>query len=483
MTPGSALSPLWGQLRSLAAALATPAASREPLLGQASSRAVRLLPYVLASGFAIVLLPVTAQVLSHDFAVPGGWAGALSVAQTAPLLLAVTRPLPAWWIVFGADLAGALVLLMTGGGAGRPWPWPPMVIVGCLVLYLALALRESRRTLLAVWLVTVAASLALGFAAPERSEGTNVLLIVFSGAVLLLGATLRERAEAQRRLAEQEHISEAERAQRTLLEERARIARELHDVVAHHMSVITVQADSAPYRIAEMPQEAREEFGSIAAAARESLTEMRRLLGVLRSETTRGERAPQPGLERLEQLVEATVRAGVPTELNLSLPGAQDGAATGDETGAADAEGVLAPTVTLSAYRIVQEALANVVRHAPGARTRVSVTVPDEGWLSVLVVNSASPEPEAAPLETTGTGHGLVGMRERVRLVGGSLQVGALPEGGFRVAARLPLHPAPSAESGPHDEASPRADARDAEQDRAPEHTPDPQHTGSTPPV
>ncbi|OEV31447.1 hypothetical protein AN219_05015, partial [Streptomyces nanshensis] len=92
---------------------------------------------------------------------------------------------------------------------------------------------------------------------------------------------------------------------RTLLEERARIARELHDVVAHHMSVITVQADSAPYRIAEMPQEAREEFGSIAAAARESLTEMRRLLGVLRSETTRGERAPQPGLERLEQLVEA----------------------------------------------------------------------------------------------------------------------------------------------------------------------------------
>ncbi|MEU7313343.1 sensor histidine kinase [Streptomyces sp. NPDC007083] len=483
MTPGSALSPLWGQLRSLATALATPAASREPLLGHASSRAVRLLPYVLASGFTIVLLPVTAQVLSHDFAVPGGWAGALSVAQTAPLLLAVTRPLPAWWIVFGADLAGALVLLMTGGGAGRPWPWPPMVIVGCLVLYLALALRESRRTLLAVWLVTVAASLALGFAAPERSEGTNVLLIVFSGAVLLLGATLRERAEAQRRLAEQEHISEAERAQRTLLEERARIARELHDVVAHHMSVITVQADSAPYRIAEMPQEAREEFGSIAAAARESLTEMRRLLGVLRSETTRGERAPQPGLERLEQLVEATVRAGVPTELNLSLPGAQDGAATGDEAGAADAEGALAPTVTLSAYRIVQEALANVVRHAPGARTRVSVTVPDEGWLSVLVVNSASPEPEAAPLETTGTGHGLVGMRERVRLVGGSLQVGALPDGGFRVAARLPLHPAPSAESGPHDEASPRADARDAEQDRAPEHTPDPQHTGSTPTV
>ncbi len=296
--------------------------------------------------------------------------------------------------------------------------------------------------------MTVSASLALGFTAPERSEGTNVLLIVLSGAVLLLGATLRERAEAQRRLAEQEHISEAERARRTLLEERARIARELHDVVAHHMSVITVQADSAPYRIAEMPQEAREEFGSIAAAARESLTEMRRLLGVLRSETTRGERAPQPGLERLEQLVEATVRAGVPTELDLALPGAENGPEAGDGAGRGDGAGAAgadapAPTVTLSAYRIVQEALANVVRHAPGARTRVSVTVPDEDWLSVVVVNGASPEPEAAPLETTGTGHGLVGMRERVRLVGGSLQVGALPDGGFRVAARLPLHPPP----------------------------------------
>ncbi|WP_431981700.1 sensor histidine kinase [Streptomyces qinglanensis] len=481
MTPGSALSPLWGQLRSLALALATPAASREPLLGHAASRTVRLLPYVLATGFTLVLLPVTAQVLSHDFAVPGGWAGALSVAQTAPLILAVTRPLPAWWIVFGADLAGALVLLVTSEGSGRPWPWPPMVIVGCLVLYLALALRESRRTLLAVWLVTVSASLALGFAAPERSEGTNILLIVLTGAVLLLGASLRERAEAQRRLAEQEHISEAERAQRTLLEERARIARELHDVVAHHMSVITVQADSAPYRIAEMPQEAREEFSSIAAAARESLAEMRRLLGVLRSESARGERAPQPGLERLEQLVEATVRAGVPTELSLSSPGAAGGAGTGDGAGAAGADSAVAPAVTLSAYRIVQEALANVVRHAPGARTRVSVSVPDEGWLSVLVVNGASPEPDAAPLETTGTGHGLVGMRERVRLVGGSLQAGALPDGGFRVAARLPLRPSPAAPPGRHDEASPGADARDAEQEQTSEHAPGPRRTGSTP--
>ncbi len=173
---------------------------------------------------------------------------------------------------------------------------------------------------------------------------------------------------------EQETISEAERSRRTLLEERARIARELHDVVAHHMSVITVQADSAPYRIPELPEAAREEFGSIAASARESLAEMRRLLSVLRSDGGEGERAPQPGLDRLQQLVEATVRAGVPAELRLA-------ADLGDVPQAVD----------LSAYRIVQEALANVVRHAPGAATRVSVRADGE-WLTVLVVNGPSLE-------------------------------------------------------------------------------------------
>jgi signal transduction histidine kinase len=186
------------------------------------------------------------------------------------------------------------------------------------------------------------------------------------------------------------------------------------------MSVITVQADSAPYRIEGLPDAARDEFGSIAASARESLTEMRRLLAVLRSEGAEGERAPQPGLDRVQQLVEATVRAGVPAE--LSLP-----AGLGDVPQAVD----------LSAYRIVQEALANVVRHAPGAPTRVSVTSGD-GHLTVLVVNGPAGE-RTSPLETTGTGHGLVGMRERVRLTGGTLDTGPLPDGGFRVAARLPL--------------------------------------------
>ncbi|MFE0171960.1 sensor histidine kinase [Streptomyces sp. NPDC059002] len=412
-------------LRASGASLATPTGSTEPLLGRAPKRWVRMLPYVIALCFIVVLIPVTVQVLTHDYGVNGGLAGGLAVAQTAPLLLAVTRPLPAWWIVIVADICGAITTLATD--SSRPQPWTPMIIVGYMVLCCALSLRESRRTLLGIWLVTVVAGLVLGSFSGEGSQDTSVLLIVLSGATLLLGALMRERGDARRRLVEQETISEAERAQRTLLEERARIARELHDVVAHHMSVITIQADSAPYRLNDLPDAAREEFGSIAASARESLTEMRRLLAVLRSEGADGERAPQPGLDRLPHLVDATVRAGIPIE--LSRP----------ELALLTHLAKVTPAVDLSAYRIVQEALSNVMRHAPGARTEIMLDLDDE-YLLILVVNGPSKAPPS-PLESSGTGHGLVGMRERVRLVGGTVDVGPLPGGGFRVAARLPLLP------------------------------------------
>ncbi|MGV9883391.1 sensor histidine kinase [Streptomyces sp. NPDC003006] len=412
-------------LRTAGASLSTPAGSTEPLLAGAPKRWVRALPHVIALGFVVVLIPVTVQVMTHDYGVAGGLAGALAVAQSAPLFLAVTRPLPAWWIVIVADLIGAIATM--AADSSRPAPWTPMIIVGYLVLCCALSLRESRRTLLGVWLVTVVTGLVLGAFRGGGSQDTGVLLTVLSGAVLLLGALLRERGDARRRLVEQETISEAERSQRTLLEERARIARELHDVVAHHMSVITVQADSAPYRLDGLPDAAREEFGSIAASARESLTEMRRLLAVLRSEGVNGERAPQPGLDRLPHLVEATIRAGIP--IDLSRP----------ELAILTQLAQVTPAVDLSAYRIVQEALSNVMRHAPGAQTRITLSLDDENLL-ILVVNGPSKE-SVSPLEGSGTGHGLVGMRERVRLVGGTVDVGPLPDGGFRVAARLPLLP------------------------------------------
>ncbi|MFA7764425.1 sensor histidine kinase [Streptomyces sp. NRRL S-448] len=417
-----------GALTRLAVVLRTPAGAAQPLFAQAPRRWQRALPFVVVGIFVVTLLPVTIAVLSNDYGAGGGWAGALGVAQTVPLLLALTRPLHAWVVVLTADIVAAVLLIGADKVAGHSWPWPPMTIVGYLVLMACLGLRESVRTLVGVWLVTGVVGTVLGFSEPGGVMNTNALLFVLSGVMLVLTGALRGLGDAQQRVAEQESISEAERSRRTLLEERARIARELHDVVAHHMSVITVQADSAPYRVPGMSEPVREEFAAIAASARESLGEMRRLLTVLRgdgaggTDGADGERAPQPGIDRLQQLVEATVRAGQPVELSL----------------AAGAAGAAPPAVDLSAYRIVQEALANVVRHAPGAPTRVSVTV-DEDEVLVLVVNGPARD-AVVELESSGTGHGLVGMRERVRLTGGTLDTGPLPDGGFRVAARLPLN-------------------------------------------
>ncbi|MFF4078397.1 sensor histidine kinase [Streptomyces sp. NPDC087218] len=412
-------------LREIAHGLRHPSHPPVPPLANASKRWRRLLPYVVVVALTALFLPVTLNMLTNEYGVDEAVAGLLAVAQAAPLLMLAHRPLQAWWIIFPADVLGALVLLGYPDPLQGIWPWPPPTLISYFFVMLAVALRETRRTAISVWALTASASLVLHLTATDRSNGTSALLPAVGALLMVIGAVIRERGDAQRRLAEQETISEAERAQRTLLEERARIARELHDVVAHHMSVITVQADSAPYRIDGLPEEAREEFEAIAASARESLTEMRRLLTVLRNDGTEGERAPQPGLDRLQQLVEATVRAGLPAELSVParLPDVPQ-------------------AVDVSAYRIVQEALANVVRHAPGALTRVSVAS-DGAHLTVLVVNDRAVRP-VSPLETTGTGHGLVGMRERVRLTGGTLDTGPLPGGGFRVAARLPLTPATS---------------------------------------
>ncbi|WP_063752532.1 sensor histidine kinase [Streptomyces sp. NRRL S-350] len=403
--------------------LTSPDGDHTPLLGQSPRPWLRRLPYAVALAMLASLIPTGIANLVDFYGVVLPVAAALTVAQTMPLLLAITRPLAAWWIS-AATLVATAAITARYDQHGGTWPWTAPMILSYVFLLVALALRESRATLVAVWLATVlltAVATTLGL--PRPGDGTTMLLIALSGAALLLGWAVRDRAEARRLLSEQEHISGVERERRTLLEERARIARELHDVVAHHMSVIAVQAASAPYRIADVPAEAAEEFGTIAATARESLAEMRRLLGVLRSEESGGETAPQPGVGQIAQLVETVGRAGVPAELTA-------------DAGLAE---TVPQAVGLSAYRIVQEALANVVRHAPGARTWVSLSC-DGPALLVTVVNAPPPErTESLEASVEGTGHGLVGMRERVRLVDGSLDTGPLPDGGFKVAAALPL--------------------------------------------
>ncbi|BFV59446.1 histidine kinase [Kitasatospora sp. CMC57] len=410
------------QLVDLGRALLVPVEDRSALMSGAQRAWVRWLPYVLAVAAVATLVPVGTVVLADNYGLAGGVAGGLALVQSAPLLLAVTRPLQAWWVMAGGTVLGAVLTAGSPVAAG-PWPWPVPTLLGYVFLMVALALRERGRTLFAVWLVTLVTSIVVSDLHQPRAGETAAVTVALSGAVLLLGWSVRGRGEAQRLLAEQEQISEAERERSTLLEERARIARELHDVVAHHMSVITVQADSAPYRIGGLPPEAVEEFGTIATAARSSLTEMRRLLGVLRSDGAAPDRAPQPGLAQLGGLVETVGQAGVRAELTVAPEVTE--------------LGELSQAVGLSAYRIVQEALANVVRHAPGARAEVRLTAVGRTLL-VAVENSPGGRPGVEGGE--GTGHGLVGMRERVRLLSGRLETGATPAGGFLVTAELPVN-------------------------------------------
>ncbi|HEY4569114.1 MAG TPA: histidine kinase, partial [Kribbella sp.] len=219
---------------------------------------------------------------------------------------------------------------------------------------------------------------------------------------------------------EQETISRTERTERERLQERARIARELHDVVAHHLSVVVVRADSAPHRLTDVPENVRAEFTAIAEAARLSLTEMRRVLRLLREPVEQpptGELEPQPGLEQLAELVESTRRAGADVRLVGEVPTGFD------------------PAVELTAYRVVQEALSNAVRHALHSVVEVSVRHSAD-QLEVTVQNERPPLPV---VPAPGSGQGLAGMRERVALVDGTVCAGPTPEGGYLVQAVIPV--------------------------------------------
>ncbi len=206
-----------------------------------------------------------------------------------------------------------------------------------------------------------------------------------------------------------------------LVEERTRIARELHDVVAHGMSLIQVQASTARYRVPGLSDEARHEFDEIAQTAREGLTEMRRLLGVLRTEDQQTDLAPQQGLRDIPDLVRALRRAGA--EIDADLDPSPEGV-----PGAVD----------IAAFRIVQEALSNAVRHAPHARILLSMKA-DAAAVRVVVRNDPPDAAEIASGVPPQRGHGLLGMRERAALVGGSVSAAPDDDGGWTVRAILPL--------------------------------------------
>jgi signal transduction histidine kinase len=330
-----------------------------------------------------------------------------TAAVVVPFVLMLTRPLLAWRI---ALITAAITGIVHEHPAKVPWPWQPLEPLILLVVLLAVALRHPRAVVVWTW----ASAVVLIFVYVNFDTIPAVIIAVT--VLMVVGDQIRRRREVQSHLVAEKERSELEAARRTVLEERARIARELHDVVAHHMSLIAVRAESAPYRLAGLPKPVAEEFGAIADASREALTEMRRLLGVLRNETPPPVQ-PQPGVEDLTALVETAKGAGVDIRLNLQ-PDLR-----------------VAPSIGLTAYRIIQEALSNARRHASGAP--VTITVVENGAnLELTVVNGPGAPINANP---TGGSQGLIGMYERATMLGGSLTTGATEDGGFKVQGTIPL--------------------------------------------
>jgi signal transduction histidine kinase len=346
----------------------------------------------------------------------------IGVISTLPLLLVVRHSLWAWRLAW---LAAVGLGASWHSEQGAAWPWNPVQFVVLLFVLLVVAARHDRGVLGWVWVLSV----ALPWVFVDTNARIGVTLL-FTG-LLVLGDQVGRRWQAQRRLA-------VEQERGAVLTERARIARELHDVVAHHMSLIAVRAESAPYRVGEVSAAARGEFVEIADGARAALVDMRRLLGVLRDAGEGGDggsapaaaTAPQPGLADLAALVDAARQAGA--EVTMQVRGSLT-----DLPAAAD----------VSAYRIVQEAMSNATRHAAGAPVTVVVHRADDR-LDLRVTNAA--RRGAATGSGAGSGQrvasgpgpglGLRGMRERAAMLGGEVSTVPTADGGFEVLAYLPLH-------------------------------------------
>ncbi len=267
----------------------------------------------------------------------------------------------------------------------------------------------------------LAAAVALAYLALALAQPGGTLQILLAVAVPLAawaGYARRVRYESAARSAQHEFLA-GSLLEHTARGERARISRELHDVVAHHISVIAVQAETARLTTQGMPPAGAQRLLAIGDTARSALTEMRRLLGVLRADAERPERRPQPGLDQLNELMDE-VRDASGAGARLIVSGWLI---------------ALDPGVEVAAYRIVQEALTNARRHAPGAAVDVELRYQPDGLYLRVRDNGPGPPPD----ELIGPGgHGLLGMRERAAAVGGTLRTGAAPGGGFLVEVILP---------------------------------------------
>jgi signal transduction histidine kinase len=347
----------------------------------------------------------------------------LNIVVTLPLAVRRLWPLAAFAVQFVGVFAARGTLTM--------------VSLVALLIGAATMAAAARRPVLALSILTVvAAALAASFARHTPNIPNTFAPFVLLLPVGLAGITLRSarlRAEAYQQRADLLAREQELATRAAVTTERARIARELHDVVSHHVSVMTIQAGAAAKVLDSHPDLARGAMAAVESSGRETMAELRQLLGVLAPSGAEGggtgpvaldhaeALAPQPGLAQIPGLVESVRAAGQPVRA-----GVPDGL-------------VLPVAIGLTAYRVVQEALTNALRYAPGARTSVTVEVEGDE-LVVDVSNEAPSSPSRGGTGTgTGTGAGLVGLAERLRLYGGTLAARPLVGGGFAVHARMPL--------------------------------------------
>ncbi|MEU6390216.1 histidine kinase [Streptomyces sp. NPDC046939] len=369
-----------------------------------------LFPHALV--LALALFTFLVGMASYSSSSEGVVAALAGLAAALPVALTLLRPVLAWWLSFA--VAPVLVVL-TGDGL---YPWSSGSIVGHTAVMLVVAARTRPRTAAWMWVLSAVYAVFAGQLMGGIDSGISVPMLVVSGVALAIVTLIQVNRTTRRQVVQERTVTAVERDRRTLLEERTNIARELHDVVAHHMSVVAIQAEAAPYRVENPPPELEQAFVTIRENAVAALTELRRVLGVVRAEDYEAPDAPQPTLADLDKLLENVREAG------LTVTKAVTGAVR-----------ELPQGVELSAYRIVQEALSNALRHAPGAEAAVEVSYV-LGGLGLRIVNGA---PSALAKPSPGAGHGITGMRERVTMLSGEMTAGPTADGGYEVMVFVPV--------------------------------------------
>ena len=373
-------------------------------------------PVLVDGVLAFVLLLAGGPWIVHD-----GWPRLpLMLLIVVPVAFRRRNPVLAFYI---AIAAGADQVLSGVHPAGAD-----LAIV--VLLYTLAAYRPRRESVAGLAVCLAGSAVAVTAWLPGGQRWLTQIAaasVIFGGSSLIawvLGDSMRYRRAYYLALEDRAARLERERdaqAKVAAAAERARIARELHDVVAHNVSVMVVQADGARYALDAEPERARQALGTIAATGRQALAEMRRLLGVLRSGDEQAQLAPLPGIDQLRDLLEQTRAAGRTVSFTLDGP-----------------PRALPEGVGLAAYRVVQESLTNTRKHGGiGASVAVSLQYQPDALVVQVTDNG-----RGAAAADDGAGHGLTGMRERVGIYGGSVQAGPRPAGGYQVTATLPLGPA-----------------------------------------